>query len=268
MLRKFEAVMVGLLALTVTANANAQGNGSTPNGKPFVEIQGVVIEVQADLDNLEQGITDRVNELIPQIEALEGKVETLEDAQLVTEQLLLSLQAEQASLQASLDGTDASLQTEIDLLQAKIDANAGMIELMETELVSLGEMLNAKQNVINGLCADGSAIRQVNDDGSVICETTGAGIPTGYTKVQKTVGGWMNATTHETLTCPVDASPVSTGVYAYRQFCWWRPTIVYLWGWFPIPWLVYTCESPNLNISPVYSEVVAPVPGGSARFHG
>ena len=66
--------------------------------------------------------------------------------------------------------------------------------------------------------------------GSVICENN-IGLPQGFTKVQKTLGGWMNATRHETLTCPANQVPISTSVYSHRQLCAWLIKWVWVDTW-------------------------------------
>lgn len=96
------------------------GNGSTPNGRPF------------------QALQDQIDSLI-------GDVTTLEEA-------------------------IAAVESEIDDLEDAVGDNGDLIAALQAEIVRINEELAQKQDFIDGKCEVGSSIRQINDDGSVVCE--------------------------------------------------------------------------------------------------
>jgi len=107
-----------------------------PNGKPFIELEGQIIEVQDDVADL----AAIVDVLLVDVDTLEGQV---------------------AALQGSL------LDLSIDVV-----ANADAIALIETRLAQAEADLLTKQNIVNGVCSEGQAMVSVNvgiNDGQIIC---------------------------------------------------------------------------------------------------
>ena len=129
-------VLFTLFAFTVSA-------GDMPKGKPFVYIQGEMVDVQDDIADLK---TD-VAALIIDVDTLEGQV--------------------------------AVLESELFLLQGDVGLNTDKIAIIEAELIILNANLLLKQNIVNGVCPAGQAMVSVNigvNDGSIVCAPSSGGI--------------------------------------------------------------------------------------------
>ncbi|MEI8608245.1 hypothetical protein P4S70_03885 [Enterovibrio sp. Hal110] len=149
-------VVAALVASTIPMAAMAAkgGNGSTPNGKPFQHIQGQVADLQA------------------QIDSLVGRVDSLESHAVAVDDAIAALQLETQDLQAQINSTNG----DVSDLQADVDQNGILIAALEAQQTQLAQQLDMKQNVIDGLCPDGTAIKAVNDDGSVVCSDASGGL--------------------------------------------------------------------------------------------
>jgi hypothetical protein len=95
------------------------------------------------------------------------------------EALIVSLQAAIALANQNIIALD-------DSLSAQIDNNAAKIAYIESELAQINADLALKQNIINGYCLNGEAIKQILPDGSVVCGQAGmtGQLETVYTFVQ------------------------------------------------------------------------------------
>ena len=211
-------LLISRLAVVAGGSSLWAGKGSNPNGKPFISLQGQIIEVEGKISSLQD-----------QIDAIVERVDTIEERVIVNEEAILSLIAQNSALQTQVnENTDdiASVNTQISALQAKnlelqkqIESNKGDITVLQTQLatnngliaslqqtvsnlgVSLQQQINHNNLLIDGLQNEidainaqlaltqtliggnypaGSAVPQVNSDGSVVCEvddmsTGGAG---------------------------------------------------------------------------------------------
>jgi peptidoglycan hydrolase CwlO-like protein len=212
-MRKARSAFVAVALVMSWSSSGAAGQGGTPNGKPFVELQGQIIEVEGEVSGLQD-----------QIDAVVGRVDTLEDRVTADETAIASLEAQNLALQdqvdansadvgsldaevAALEDDNAYLQDQIDAgagdvdaleaeiaintglivslrqtvsalgtdLQDQIDANTQLIAAIESEITHIEEELALRQMIIDGTCPAGSAIREIDPDGAVVCEVDDAG---------------------------------------------------------------------------------------------
>ena len=115
-------VLTGAVALGTSGIASAAGSGSTPKGKPFVEIQGVIAEVKLDISTLEA-----------RHDAIEARVKALEDAGFQAQIDFLTseiarLDAENLDRIAEIeDIVAAAALTDIDVAFADVQAPAARV---------------------------------------------------------------------------------------------------------------------------------------------
>jgi len=200
------ATIVCMLAICLCAQAYA-GRGTTPKGKPFIELQGQIIEVQAEVSTLQ----DQVDSIVATVDSIEERVlanaDTIDSLMVQNATLqaqidanatdivslqtqIAALEAENASLQVLIDtnadniddlqlqidtntGIISSLQQELSnyaQLEDQIAHNAALISALESEITAINAVLAEKQRIITGSCPAGQSIQAINDDGSVVCE--------------------------------------------------------------------------------------------------
>lgn len=136
-----------ILLMTLLPTSALAVNGATPNGRPFVEINGQIAEVKSDLSALEA----RYQDIITRIGALEGDLQGQIDAlnsevsALHARDALLAQQISQIANLATRNGYNIEFAlAEINRLQSEIDAlnqmggdHAAAIAALEADLASL-----------------------------------------------------------------------------------------------------------------------------------
>ncbi|MDC3344136.1 hypothetical protein OAW22_07920 [Pseudomonadales bacterium] len=197
--------LIYLLATSVSALAAA--SGSSPKGKPFVELQGQLVEVKEALNTFDQileVVLGRVDSLEESVGALDAEVAFLESQNLVLEDLislgdqratslevrLLGLQQDKEQLNDQVEllgAADDYLAAEIELIEKTIEAIqhelSGFISLEERvaynelllvelvdELETFASQISLKQNVINQTCPENYFVTSI-EDGVLQCSS-------------------------------------------------------------------------------------------------
>lgn len=163
-------MIIPALTASLLLAAGGSGNSALPNGKPFRSIQSSFDDLQS------------------QIDAMIGDTNPLEERVTALESALANLQARDAELLALIEANAGDLTA----MQAEMANNTALISMMQSQINQLETFVAQKQNIVNGTCAEGSSIRQIMEDGSVVCEPDDIG----------TVGSLQVYTSSNTITVP------------------------------------------------------------------
>lgn len=214
MKRKLLVVLCATLSLTFGVTTVYAGPKAL-NGKPFVMINEQILEVEGNLQQQIDDITDDVESIDDRINAIQTAISTLqnlsENLQALIDQGIASslediqaeidfLTASNTALAQDVSVNTAELQAEIDAnekliarlssavtmvqsglltldgsFQAQIEDNNTIISNLVAEIDGIELKLAEKQNLLNGFCSDGEAITNIGADGSVSCGVTGGG---------------------------------------------------------------------------------------------
>jgi len=250
--QKLAGLIVSLTAATLLPGIAAAGSdtrkGANPNGKPFVELAGVIVEVEGELssqqdqvdalvgrvDSVEQAQTEmeasiadlqtenvalqaQIDANAADVDSLEAEISALNGAILGLEQQIADLGDADGALQAQIDAHDASITTlalAIDTLdadlQASIDNNSALIAAMQQQIADIEDSLDLYQKLVSGSCPAGQAIREIGAEGSVICEVIDNSGSSAVTQLRAfAYGQTVDGTALVTATCP--AGSVLTG---------------------------------------------------------
>jgi len=222
------SMLVGLCFMGVsTLVIAASTKGANPNGKPFIELQGQIIEVEGEVSTLQ----DQIDAMVGQVDTIEARlaadlaaINSLETLTADLEAQIGSNAADIASLQLQVDDLEAEnvdLQNQIDAygdyvygtLQDQIDANLALITilnqtisdlslslqdqitnntdlitLLQAEINDIDAFLLLKQNLVVGTCPDGSAVKEVLTTGEVVCESVAASGGSGTLETVQSIG--------------------------------------------------------------------------------
>lgn len=199
---------------SVFAGATPKGKPFVAINEQFIEVKGAISSIQDQIDELVGRVDsleallaaseDAVQTLIDQNDSLsallDANITTIDD---INSEIAL-LNSEIANLQSmlqSLDGVDADLEAQIasntalvaslssalvgvqdgqivlaEDLQEQIDHNSELISGLQSQIDQINADLALKQNIVDGLCFDGTAIQQILSDGSVVCGEAGGGM--------------------------------------------------------------------------------------------
>jgi hypothetical protein len=197
-----------LAAMLVASTWSAfAASGGSPNGKPFVEINGQIAEVQGQIATLEERMDnifarvekmgDRLSSaetgislLVQENNFLRENVESLNAGLTSMEEIIGQLKAQTFSMQAELDeygdrtgllalevesnqmligSLEASLGDEIAGLHSMIGLNAEAIAILSDAQRSLEGQLELKQKILNQTCDDGYEVRGY-EAGTLVCD--------------------------------------------------------------------------------------------------
>jgi hypothetical protein len=197
----------------VQAGSNPKGKPFVAINDQIVEVKGAVTSLQDQIDLLVTR-ADSVEERLVATEAAVGSlvvqnaaIQALVDANLAneadiqTEIIFLkqastdlnnmivnnvsdigALEIEVAGTQALISSLEASLimldngvlSLEVSL-QEQINNNTELLSSLVQEINMLSAKLEQKQNMINGVCPDGSAVQKILSDGGLVCGEAGGG---------------------------------------------------------------------------------------------
>lgn len=195
-------------------------------------LQGQIDDLVAsdvDHDTLIAAIQGAVTVLEARVTVNEGNISTLQAIQVIQGQLINVLQTDLTALEArvtvnegditslvladqALNSLIGAINAQLLTINARITANDGDISALQTTVDSLQVQLNTlngqlalKQSRVNGYCPAGNSIRQINGDGTVICEldnvSAGVGTLTSYRSYTGSINiaqSWITKTTRST----------------------------------------------------------------------
>jgi hypothetical protein len=167
-------------------------------GKPFVALQDQIVEVEGaisslsdqveiligDVDSIEARMSaseTAIQDLQNQIDSLNaliiGNYTTIDDVNAAIDALSADMTAENEALKLTLQAAIADVEAgTIDLtddLQLQIDNNKALIAILSAEIESQAEWEAFNDNLINGVCPDGSFVTSIEIDGSLVCGDVG-----------------------------------------------------------------------------------------------
>lgn len=135
-----KVILVTALSVIGASIVNAAGSGSSPKGKPFVEIQGQFVEVQGQIKSLEEQMDDlvgRVDSIEFRVAANETAIAGLDASNVIIQQKIGDLIDVSASNSAEIADALAQiidLQSQIDDLKLAPDVNAQVIADMAAQM--------------------------------------------------------------------------------------------------------------------------------------
>ena len=244
----------------VGSGSNPKGKPFIAINDQIIEVEGAISSLQEQVDLLVgrvDSIGERVtanegaiatlqsqnvtlNTLVQQslsdIASIDTKILLLQGANTDLEAMIAANSGDILALRSDIDANDAMINTlqsailmvQSDIislessLQLQIDNNMTLISAIQNELDSINSILAIKQNLINGACPDGSAIQEVQNDGSVICEGVAAqsGQLESIYVIQNTSEAMPGETVQVWNYCPSNEGWVATGA-GYHTYNGW-----------------------------------------------
>lgn len=174
-----KTIGVTLVVFTSTSFMPTTALAGNAKGKPFVALEGKIVEVQGAISTLE----DQVSELIGQVNTIEARLvaneQAISDLNVENEALNILIAGAYTSLDdinleisalsvnfdtnagliSTLQSTVASIEAgQIDLaenLQDQIDNNMSLIGVLEDNIVAINKYMSMDQHITEGTCPDG-----------------------------------------------------------------------------------------------------------------
>jgi len=144
-------------AVSLSASAFAAGNGSSPKGKPFVEIQGQFVEVTEEINDIQahiEGLVVQVDSLEDRVSANEDAIFGLEAKNVVIEQQIADVVAQAATNSSDIQSAltqIVGLEGDIVALSADVATNAEAIAAAEAEIAELRGYITANTSGLQTL---------------------------------------------------------------------------------------------------------------------
>lgn len=176
-----------IIAATAALSLSLSIAHATPNGKPFVELDGQLHEVQGAVQSLQQ-----------QLDALVARVDTIEEQVGANQDAIAALTATNADLQAQIDaGAD-----DVADLQARMAHNEMLITALRDRITAIELVLADASRNEEGMCPEGfTLLHHTAATGQTACQPNGwpqeAGL---YTYL--TVRIAPRRTSHFVIGCP------------------------------------------------------------------
>lgn len=196
------ASWTAIVLLAITTDAVAQNGksgtnqGSTPNGKPFEQIQSQFAQLDARLLAVENLVAGVESSLQAQIALLNDNLEALQTQANTVEGAVTALDGTVAANTAAIGALTTAvygLQSALSDAQAAIAANSGDIQALQGQVNGITSLINGHTsqiaslqqqttlinqflaNLVNGNCQAGQVVNDIRSGGFISCTAAGAG---------------------------------------------------------------------------------------------
>jgi hypothetical protein len=225
-------------------------SGGSPNGKPFVEINGQITEIKmlqisieerltnyfsriislesatdvlgqniADLENQNYELSQYMDNLNSGLMTLSGVADHINERISSLEEWLVLQQGDVATLEAQLNDyyqLQILIQQELSVvlveLSDRISENQEVLSTLEFGLAEMQEALKFKQDIIAGVCPEGEVVYGIGSDSSLACASAASSSEISYVTVYQ-----VNTHTYQrysewiSMKCPENTIIVSGG---------------------------------------------------------
>lgn len=155
--RRFLTIAISCLFGASMQSATAASKGGSPNGKPFAEINGQIVEIQNDITSLQTEMDNFKADVDARFDSVEGKVTAIDlkikDLELKDQELVGQMQAIINSVANNNEAIGAILTTINDLNTQIAALQTDIEELEESSNLNL-DLIRANEETIELLRAD------------------------------------------------------------------------------------------------------------------